>query len=194
MSSVSSSAYRQSCSMSTWWLRSMSKNRHLNYSWIKPRLSNSITGCVNQNCLRCVGINISPRSVGTQQLGIIGMNGFIFCNRGMGGPISDPQRVAPIVKGSKHDLRHFRTGESLLTWGHDCGDVLWVEQGENAILILSGYITEFKSGPEFSSQTEAGRYLLEQFLGTGSIETLKCVLSRTYGSFGLVFRDQAQKI
>lgn len=122
------------------------------------------------------------------------MNGFIFFTEGWGNQIPDPKWVAPIVEGSTYSLKSFSAGDCLLTWGHTCGDVWHAEQSGKAILILSGYISEFESGPKFESQGEAAIHLLAEFISADSDEALKSILCRIYGSFGIVFRDYVRDL
>lgn len=122
------------------------------------------------------------------------MNGFIYFTKTIDGEYPNPERIAPIIEGSVYDLKSFDTGGYLLSWGHACGDTWVVARGNKAIIILSGYIVEFKSGPDFKSQEEAASYLLDQFICADSDIELQYLLNRTYGSFGIVFRDQVRDI
>jgi len=122
------------------------------------------------------------------------MNGFICYTRGRDGQNTNPERIAPIAEDSAYELKLFGTGECLLTWGHACGDIWFAEQADRAFLVLSGYIVEVESGPEFKSQEEAARYLLSQFMASKADSELEYLLNRVYGSFGIVFRDQVQDI
>jgi len=122
------------------------------------------------------------------------MNGFLLNTKGRYFKNTNPERVVPVSEDSTYEFRKFGTGEYLLTWGHACGDIWFAEQADKAFLVLSGYIAEFESGPEFKSQEEVARYLLSQFVAAKSYTELEYLLNRVYGSFGIVFRDQVQDI
>lgn len=122
------------------------------------------------------------------------MNGFVLFTERSAAQVPDPRHVAPLVEGTAHDLRFFDLGGCVLTWGHDTGDIWLVDEDRQALVILSGYVTEFESGPEFKSQKEAASYLLTQCRDADSNKTLINLFSRIYGSFGLVFHDYSRNI
>lgn len=125
------------------------------------------------------------------------MNGFVYYTGSRHSQCPIPERIAPTGEGCSFDLKHFGAGDNLLTWGHACGDIWHAKQdmkGGKKILLLSGYIAEIESGPRIESQEEAASYLLAQFIAANSDKDIEKLLKRIYGSFGIVYRDQASDI
>lgn len=125
------------------------------------------------------------------------MNGFVYCTGSQHSPCPIPERIAPTGEGCSFYLKRFGAGDNLLTWGHSCGDIRYVMENANdgsKTLLLSGYIVEFESGPRFKSQEEAASYLLAQFIAANSDNDIVELLKRIYGSFGIVYRDQAHDL
>jgi hypothetical protein len=115
------------------------------------------------------------------------MNGFIVFGKDTGVLDVRPERIAPVGTCQQ---RSFPGGESLLTWGATPGDIHVAVQGTGSWLVLSGYILEIQSAPDFHSQTEAVEILLQMLTEASSDAAIAHILRRVFGSFGIFYRDQ----
>jgi hypothetical protein len=122
------------------------------------------------------------------------MNGFLYIAGTRDGSFPEPGRIAPLTEERTCHVRTLPDGGRCIAWGHASGDIHFAERQNEAFLVLSGYISEFESGPGFSSQEEAARCLLAGILAVRSDAEIEHLLGRAYGSFGIVFRDTVRDI
>jgi hypothetical protein len=122
------------------------------------------------------------------------MNGFIFFGSDTGLLDARPERIAPVASAGACQHRSLPGGESLLTWGNAPGDIQVAVQGKGSWLVLSGYILEIQSAPDFNSQTEAAEMLLKMLSEACSDAAITHILRRVFGSFSFLYRNQARDL
>lgn len=117
------------------------------------------------------------------------MNGFLLVNRGPEG--AQPWDGCLTPPGAETTLNRalLGTGDLLLSWGYDGGDIHYATKGNDSFLVLSGYLTEIKGRPSFTSQAQATELLLQCLDEDCSRGALSVLLDVCYGSFGIFYRN-----
>jgi hypothetical protein len=117
------------------------------------------------------------------------MNGFLLVNPG-------PQRAqpwdrcaTPPAAGITVQRTLLAAGDLLFAWGYAGGDIHSAESGKSSFLLLSGYLTEIKGQPGFTTQAQATELLLRCLDEDCSHPALSALLDRCYGSFGIYYRN-----
>lgn len=120
------------------------------------------------------------------------MHGFIAFGRSTQRLRAAPDCLAPVPADRVNHHRLLQGDESLLTWGGDGGDVHYASRGTESLLVLSGYVLEIRSAPDFRDQAEAAELLLKMFDAADSNVDLAGIARRLYGSFGIFYRNSVR--
>lgn len=119
------------------------------------------------------------------------MTGFLYLKTPAGFDVPAPAQFAPEPAAAAWIARREPFSEGLWTWGSPAGDV-WFSggsSGDGEFLVLSGYITAFKNGPSFRSQSELVKFLLGTVNGGASSQDLAALFERAHGSFSVLYRS-----
>ncbi|MBE0540482.1 MAG: hypothetical protein IH623_03765 [Verrucomicrobia bacterium] len=102
----------------------------------------------------------------------------------------DLKRGLPPELGNFSGLVHLDKG-AIAFWGEGGGDIHYFQESGTTALTLSGYIYGMKGGPDFISQQEACRFIMEAIGNCKSHAVLTALLACIRGSFAMFYRDTA---
>lgn len=113
------------------------------------------------------------------------MNGFIIHT---GEEPIDARRILPPAQNLYYEVKR-TAGAEIVLWGNTSGDIQFVEEADERLFLLSGYVTEIECGPEFVTQEEACRLVMKAVQQCQSHAEIREYLMRIHGSFSFVCRD-----
>ena len=117
------------------------------------------------------------------------MNGFLLVGPELqtGGAVE--WCAAPPTQGVTIERRLLATGDYLVTWGHEPGDIHHAGNGGGSFLLLSGYVHEIQGQADFATQAQAAALLLKRLDQDCSPAGLSALLRSIYGSFAMFYRN-----